>query len=198
MGNQVTICINNCKECTSHYTEKIYTSDSFEHITGLFCSKVEDKNSENHKHKLVAEDDWDVYKYSEIPDWCPLLDKNNATDNVKIMFVVGMPKTFKSFICDAVSHDLGVINKDPDIMGWTSYYVNNIHSTIKQIKQNNTEGSFIISIEAQSSKMEEIDNICKQYGNNCRAIYTFDETPKEKAYALVNSKINEIKDFFAE
>ena len=79
-NNKITVEIDNCKGCNYHYVERILTADSFEHETGLYCSKVEDRNSENHKHKLVAEDDWDVYKYSDIPDWCPLLKSNQKTD----------------------------------------------------------------------------------------------------------------------
>lgn len=75
MSNTVTFEINNCSQCQNHYTEKIYTPDSFEHETGLYCSKVEDSKSYNKRHKLVAEDDWDVTRYSQIPDWCPLLKR---------------------------------------------------------------------------------------------------------------------------
>ena len=43
-----------------------------EHEYGVYCSKVEDNNSYNGRNKLVAADDWDVEKYSQVPDWCPI------------------------------------------------------------------------------------------------------------------------------
>lgn len=72
MSNKVCFEIDNCCDCPNHYIERIYTADSFEHEEGLYCSKVDDKNSYNKKHKLVVADDWDVRKSSQIPDWCPI------------------------------------------------------------------------------------------------------------------------------
>ena len=65
--NEVKFIINNCMKCPYHYVEKIYTSDSFEHEEGCYC-KI--KNN-----KLVVADDWDLEKWAEIPDWCPLIGK---------------------------------------------------------------------------------------------------------------------------
>jgi hypothetical protein len=72
--NKVCFEIDNCCQCPHHYQERIWTPDSWEHDYGVYCSKVEDKKSYNKKHKLVAEDEWDVEKYSKIPNWCPLLN----------------------------------------------------------------------------------------------------------------------------
>jgi len=71
--NKVCFDIDNCCDCPNHYKERIYTADSWEHEEGVYCSKVEDKNSNNKQHKLVVSDDWNVRKWSQIPDWCPLL-----------------------------------------------------------------------------------------------------------------------------
>ena len=49
---KVNFEIDNCCDCPNHYTEKIYTPDSFEHEEGVYCSKVNDKDSYNKKHKL--------------------------------------------------------------------------------------------------------------------------------------------------
>lgn len=70
--NKVCFEIDNCCDCPHHYTEKIYTPDPWEHEEGVYCSKVKDTNSYNKKHKLVVTDDWDVKRWSQIPDWCPL------------------------------------------------------------------------------------------------------------------------------
>ena len=69
--------IDNCCDCQNHYTEKIYTPDSFEHEEGVYCSKVNDEDSYNKKHKLVVADEWNVREWSQIPDWCPLLKSRN-------------------------------------------------------------------------------------------------------------------------
>lgn len=71
--NKVTFEITNCCNCPNHYVEHIYTPDPWEHEEGVYCSKVLDSDSYNHKHKLVCADDWNVEKYADIPDWCPLL-----------------------------------------------------------------------------------------------------------------------------
>ena len=74
-GEKRTARIDNCCDCPNHYKEKIYTPDPWEHETGVYCSKVEDKNSYNKQHKLIVADEWDVKKWSQIPDWCPLLSQ---------------------------------------------------------------------------------------------------------------------------
>ena len=51
--NKVTFEIDNCCDCPHSYTEMIYTPDPFEHEEGIYCSKVEDKNSYNKKNKLT-------------------------------------------------------------------------------------------------------------------------------------------------
>lgn len=73
--NTVNFVISNCLDCPFAYTEQIYTPDPFEHETGCYCSKTEDKNSYNEKHKLVAADDWRLENYTMIPDWCPYCNK---------------------------------------------------------------------------------------------------------------------------
>ena len=71
--NKVTFEIVNCCDCPYHYTEFIWTPDSWEHERGVFCEKVLDKDADDYRHKLVCADGWDVRKYADIPDWCPLL-----------------------------------------------------------------------------------------------------------------------------
>lgn len=71
--NKVSFEIDNCCDCPYSYTEKVYTPDPFEHEEGIFCSRVEDQNSYNKKNKLIVADEWDIRKWSQIPDWCPLL-----------------------------------------------------------------------------------------------------------------------------
>lgn len=74
--NKVCITIDKCCDCQHHYVQRIYTADSWEHVEGLYCSKVTDVRSSNQKHRLVVSDDWDAREHSRIPDWCPLLNKN--------------------------------------------------------------------------------------------------------------------------
>lgn len=75
--NEISIIINNCLQCPKCYTQKIYTEDSFEHEEGAYCSLAIDKSTncfgKNGKHKLIGFDDWHLEKYTNIPDWCPLL-----------------------------------------------------------------------------------------------------------------------------
>ena len=73
--NKICLEINNCCDCPYHYIERVYTPDPWDHDEGVFCSKVKDVSSENRKHKMVASDGWNLRKWSQIPDWCPLLNK---------------------------------------------------------------------------------------------------------------------------
>ena len=73
--NKVCLEITNCCDCPNHYTERIYTPDPFEQEVGVYCSKVEDSDSYNKKHKLVVADDKDIRALADVPDWCPLLKK---------------------------------------------------------------------------------------------------------------------------
>lgn len=41
--NKVCFEIDNCCDCPYHYTERVYTPDPWEHETGVYCSKLEDK-----------------------------------------------------------------------------------------------------------------------------------------------------------
>ena len=71
--NKVCLEINNCCDCPNHYIERVYTADPWEHESGVFCYKVKDESSENRKHKMVVSDGYNLRKWSNIPDWCPLL-----------------------------------------------------------------------------------------------------------------------------
>ena len=64
--NEVKLIITNCMKCPYHYVEKIYTPDSFEHEEGCYCEI---------SNKLVVADDWNLEKWANIPDWCPLVGK---------------------------------------------------------------------------------------------------------------------------
>ena len=70
--NKVCFYIENCCDCPYSYIEDILGADSFDHDKAVYCSKVEDRNSYNKEHRMIAADDWDVRKYCQIPDWCPI------------------------------------------------------------------------------------------------------------------------------
>ena len=67
MKNTYTKIIDNCLSCEHHFVQRIWTPDSWEHEYGCYCEK---KNN-----KLVGSDDWHLEKYTDIPDWCPMLNK---------------------------------------------------------------------------------------------------------------------------
>lgn len=82
MGNTVTLKLENCMDCPNHFTAGILTADSFEHEVGCFCKLVkEDRPEKQHFHrqesKMVGCDDWHLERYTQVPDWCPLLKKDN-------------------------------------------------------------------------------------------------------------------------
>lgn len=73
--------IEKCNDCASHEIHGIYTSDSFENETGIYCGKVEDTSDSWERHtydgrvdkKLIhSYDTWES-KTASIPDWCPIL-----------------------------------------------------------------------------------------------------------------------------
>ncbi len=73
--NKVIFEITNCCQCPHHYIEPVYTPDPWDHEEGVYCLKTIDKESDNGKHRQVCESDWNIEKYADIPDWCPLLKK---------------------------------------------------------------------------------------------------------------------------
>lgn len=64
--------IENCCDCKHSHIEKIYTPDSWEHESGIFCSITKTREG---KDRLVVADEWNLRKWSRIPDWCPKLQK---------------------------------------------------------------------------------------------------------------------------
>lgn len=74
--NKYTKIIDNCLDCDRCNVRPIYTADSWEHEEGAYCKEV----IENGKEKLIVADDWDLRKYSKIPDWCPKLIKGRLNE----------------------------------------------------------------------------------------------------------------------
>lgn len=78
--NKIVQVIENCCDCGNSYTEHIYTPDPFDHEEGLFCGKMYTGKlypGTQALHKLICADDWDLRKYVDIPDWCPLLGRKD-------------------------------------------------------------------------------------------------------------------------
>lgn len=65
--NTYSKVIDNCMDCEFHTVERIWTPDSWDHEYGCYCTK--------YNNKLVNSDDWDLRKYTQIPNWCPMLKK---------------------------------------------------------------------------------------------------------------------------
>ena len=72
--NKVVFEITNCCCCPYHYVEPIYTPDPWEHEEAVYCSKTIDEETDT-GNKIVCADGWNLDKYADIPDWCPLLKK---------------------------------------------------------------------------------------------------------------------------
>lgn len=87
--NQYTKLIDNCLDCDCCSVRPIYTADSWEHEEGAYCKEV----IENGKEKLIVADDWDLRKYSKIPDWCPKLIKSRLNE-LRIKAGIGSNKKF--------------------------------------------------------------------------------------------------------
>lgn len=79
--NTVTLCIENCLDCSHCYTDRILTADSFEHEEGAYCRLVKDTSygsfGQNGKHKLIGSDNWHLRNYTKVPDWYPLLGEQS-------------------------------------------------------------------------------------------------------------------------
>lgn len=75
--NKINFEISNCCDCPYHYKEQIYTTDPWEYVIGVYCSRMIDGVSVNKEHRLVCSDEiLNVRKLAEIPDWCPMLNRN--------------------------------------------------------------------------------------------------------------------------
>ena len=56
--------IDNCLDCNSCFVDRILTADSWDHEEGAYCKEV----LKNGKPRLIASDDWDLRKWSKVPD----------------------------------------------------------------------------------------------------------------------------------
>lgn len=73
---KILITIDNCCDCPNSHEEHIYTPDPFEHETGLYCRLIKETNKYHGAitdDKLIVADEWDIRKYAQIPEWCPML-----------------------------------------------------------------------------------------------------------------------------
>ncbi|RHU02295.1 hypothetical protein DW711_10245 [Ruminococcus sp. AM27-16] len=70
--NTCTKIIDNCLDCNSCLVDRILTADSWDHEVGAYCKEV----LKNGKPRLIVSDDWDLRKWSKVPDWCPNLIKS--------------------------------------------------------------------------------------------------------------------------
>lgn len=86
--NAYTKIIDNCLDCDCCKVRPIYTPDSWDHEEGAYCKEV----IENGKEKLIVADDWDLRKYSKIPDWCPKLIKGRLNE---LLIEAGVSSTKK-------------------------------------------------------------------------------------------------------
>lgn len=91
MSNEVSVKFTQCKDCNHSHVEAILTADSFEHESGIYCGKCKEPRPEERwgvhstDDRLIASDEWDPRKYSDIPDWCPLLfNIHSSTPDLKI------------------------------------------------------------------------------------------------------------------
>ncbi|HAU88209.1 MAG TPA: hypothetical protein DCW90_22860 [Lachnospiraceae bacterium] len=64
--------IDNCLDCNSCTVDRILTADSWDHEEGAYCKEV----LKNGKPRFIVSDDWDLRKWSKVPDWCPNLLKD--------------------------------------------------------------------------------------------------------------------------
>lgn len=79
--------ITNCCMCHHHAKHDIITADSFEHESGIYCTKYKDSTDDWAKHtyhgffpyRVVCTDEWDPSKYAKVPNWCPLISERLNT-----------------------------------------------------------------------------------------------------------------------
>lgn len=78
MSAVLEIRVENCINCPCSEQHQMVAPDSFEHNTGVFCSKVEDSELERYTYdgiitkKLVFSYEWpSEIEGHKIPDWCP-------------------------------------------------------------------------------------------------------------------------------
>lgn len=97
--NKYIKIVDNCLDCDRCSVRPIYTADSWEHEEGAYCKEV----IENGKEKLIVADDWDLRKYSKIPDWCPKLIKGRLNE-LRIKAEVGSNKKFDKKLNDLLEN----------------------------------------------------------------------------------------------
>jgi hypothetical protein len=66
MARTVVIKLESCELCPHLHKERIYTSDSWENVTGWYC-KLSDK-------RKIIEYDWNDKPIKYIPKWCMIAE----------------------------------------------------------------------------------------------------------------------------
>lgn len=87
--------IDNCLDCNSCFVDRILTADSWDHEEGAYCKEV----LKNGKPRLIASDDWDLRKWSKVPDWCPKLVESRL-NKLRIKAGVSSNKKFDEKLND--------------------------------------------------------------------------------------------------
>ena len=67
---KIVLDIKSCKKCPHFNEERMYTSDSFELAFDWFCKKADNR-------KIQGYVEWHEERKIKIPDWCPILLKED-------------------------------------------------------------------------------------------------------------------------
>jgi hypothetical protein len=69
---KVVLEIHNCGGCPHKVEKNLYSSDGWDRIIDWFCSKTEPHT------KIQGAVEWHEEKHIVIPDWCPILIKEQT------------------------------------------------------------------------------------------------------------------------
>lgn len=130
-NNEVNVRITMCKDCNHSHEEKIYTADSFEHESGIYCGKCKDPDpypGAQTKDRLIVSSDKDPREISYIPDWCPLLEREVIPKypiEYKVQGYEELPIEYKRLLVKAVSKEGNVWVQGFFIVQKSGYYDHN-------------------------------------------------------------------------
>lgn len=115
--------------------------------------------------------------------------------SISTVVLVGMPKCFKTIICNSIREKHLIRIVDPSEVFRKHIHVDSLEYYLGEVYNKYKEDSIIV-VEESSVKLHEIREICSKYPN-CNVVFTFDN-PNKVVEQVVNGIINIVESYFLE
>lgn len=116
-----------------------------------------------------------------------IVQRGVTMKSISTVVLVGMPKCFKTIICNSIrdKHTISIV--DPSEGFRNHIHLNNLEYYLDRVYNKYREDSIIV-VEESSDKLFEINKVCSRYPN-CNVVFTFNN-PNKVTEQGVESIIN--------